>query len=630
MPIAPLFALTLSLVAGTTYHVAPTGNDAHSGRTAALALRTISRAAKLMKAGDTCLVGPGVYRETVRPPTDRITFRAVNANAVLAGGDLVKGFIPLTQGVFRALSLLRFTDLRQSDQILEGDRMLELARWPKNTGSLDLPTDAVVVEATDAGTDRISMTVRPAFNEPDGRWAGARVWVNLSHAGVDGQAQTGTVVSTDRATGTIVIAGIDKRSWSNGKYEPRQAWGIGEGTEVHLFDPTPEGVAKTGGAPALLAVGEWWIDGQQSALFVRPRSGKPVGIAQKQRSFAFDLSNRKGIVVDGFRLLGTTITTDHGADGRSTSIAASEGITLRNLRGRYLTHFTNHTGQYQMMWLQRSGIRLSGTGHLLERCVLEDVAGPAVSVIGRRNRVLGNTIRRANYSVSEAGALDTGRTYDPAATLSVDHEIAFNTIEDSPQQGMNIRGLINSNPLTPGLARVHHNIVRRVMMRSFDSAAIDQFGTDGQGVRIDHNLISDLVGNLRIGIYTDFGYGYLIDHNLVWNVSTPIQMNHSDEKLAGRVRVEWNTLLSVPGAEEPGIANYWSWNPQSTVLNNIVSLRWVIGKGARVEGNLVAKNDLFMNASKRDFRPVRELNAGALRFGEPLWGAGAAAYRPGH
>jgi len=50
---------------GATYYVAPGGDDAYPG-TQARPFRTIQKGAGLLKAGDTLLVGPGVYRESVR------------------------------------------------------------------------------------------------------------------------------------------------------------------------------------------------------------------------------------------------------------------------------------------------------------------------------------------------------------------------------------------------------------------------------------------------------------------------------------------------------------------------------------------------------------------------------------
>ncbi|MGP3982414.1 right-handed parallel beta-helix repeat-containing protein [Streptomyces sp. KR80] len=57
-----------AFAAATTYYVAPTGNDANAGTSAAAPLRTISRCAALAVAGDTCQIAAGTYRETVTPP----------------------------------------------------------------------------------------------------------------------------------------------------------------------------------------------------------------------------------------------------------------------------------------------------------------------------------------------------------------------------------------------------------------------------------------------------------------------------------------------------------------------------------------------------------------------------------
>ena len=51
---------------GTTYYVAKTGSDGNSGARGAPFL-TINHAAGLARAGDTVLVGRGVYRELVVP-----------------------------------------------------------------------------------------------------------------------------------------------------------------------------------------------------------------------------------------------------------------------------------------------------------------------------------------------------------------------------------------------------------------------------------------------------------------------------------------------------------------------------------------------------------------------------------
>jgi hypothetical protein len=72
-------------------------------------------------------------------------------------------------------------------------------------------------------------------------------------------------------------------------------------------------------------------------------------------------------------------------------------------------------------------------------------------------------------------------------------------------------------------ARIHHNLIHDVMLRCFDSAAIDSLGTNHQYVRIDHNLIYNLQGERKYGIYFDFASHGIVDHNVVYNVTRPVQ-----------------------------------------------------------------------------------------------------------
>jgi hypothetical protein len=81
--------------AGTTHHVASTGDDAGPG-TAAAPFRTIQRGAEAAQPGDTVLVHPGIYRERVAPPRGGvegrpIVFRAAEVHrAIIKGSDVWK------------------------------------------------------------------------------------------------------------------------------------------------------------------------------------------------------------------------------------------------------------------------------------------------------------------------------------------------------------------------------------------------------------------------------------------------------------------------------------------------------------------------------------------------------------
>jgi len=94
----PVVLVAFAVAAGrmtvaATYHVSPTGNDTATGSDSN-PFRTIQRAADQSQAGDTVLVGPGVYRERVAPPrggdaTRPIVFRSASRHtAVIKGSDV--------------------------------------------------------------------------------------------------------------------------------------------------------------------------------------------------------------------------------------------------------------------------------------------------------------------------------------------------------------------------------------------------------------------------------------------------------------------------------------------------------------------------------------------------------------
>lgn len=91
----PALPFTAAVSDGTTYHVAPTGDDAGPG-TAAVPFRTIQRGADAAHAGDTVLVHPGVYRERVAPPRGGVEGKpiiyrsAARHAAIIKGSDLWK------------------------------------------------------------------------------------------------------------------------------------------------------------------------------------------------------------------------------------------------------------------------------------------------------------------------------------------------------------------------------------------------------------------------------------------------------------------------------------------------------------------------------------------------------------
>ncbi|HEX8550705.1 MAG TPA: DUF1565 domain-containing protein [Abditibacteriaceae bacterium] len=607
-----------------TYYVSPKGNDAKPGTSLGAPLRTIQKAVNAAKPGDTILVRGGTYRETVSSPRSgtsnaRITIQNYGNEVVtVSGTDIIVGnWTAVGNEVYRAAMPWNYhfeneRDEYNSNQVFHNNQMLEIARWPTQT-STDLvrPTlalaDSITFSKSDPALERNDLATfhEGDFTDNPARWVGAKIWVNLARNGTDGQGQTGTVVSA--TAGSITATGIDTRGGDG-------AWSIGEGTEFYLFQPTLEALNNSGGIAPALDRGEWFIDAAAKQIYLRTPSGqKPTATAveAKRRTYGFNFDGDSYLTLRGINLFATSLTTDDLAANRNASpggVADASNIFIDSMKAHHVSHFTDMAGNYQMQWQQRSGLILSGTNHTFQNGEVRYSAGSGLSVFGRGSKVLNSVFRDLNFSASEAGMVNFGKTYDPGSfvVVSEDHEFGYNTLYNSPQQGINFRALKNSTKSpTDTRARIHHNLIHDVMLRSHDSAAIDSLGTNHQYVRIDHNVIYNLQGGRKYGIYFDFASHGIVDHNVVYNVTDPYNINWDPKRGPQNIWLLNNVGISdVPKREalESGADS----SEGSIIRNNIWAngMRTWTGSGASttfakaaVSNNILASNDLFIDST---------------------------------
>ena len=640
--------LILASAAGAqaaTFYVSPTGIDTSPG-SLTLPFRTVQKAASVAVAGDTVMLRAGTYRETVTPPRNGssgapITFKNYTGEiATISGNDVLTGWTPMGNGVFRAAMPWNYNYQHVSDtafpsnQVFLDGKMLTLSRWPKETNidPVANPREGIM-DAVSISGDGLTVTVTDSeFTDNPARWVGAKIWINLSRNGIDGQGKTGTVTAASNGGFTYTV--------NNSQTSGDVGWGIGNGTHYYLFHPTASALAATGGAAAALAPGEWFFDSGAGQMYVRTWDGlapaevegNPGTVEARRRSWAFSLDNRSWFTLQGLRLFAASVNTDNSSANRTGNVAPANNILLDGLDAQYITHFTDLTANYQMQWLSKSGLILSGSAITLQNSTLRYSAGSGVSVLGQGNKILNNVLSDMNYSVSEAGALNTGKPYDTnssnAYQISNDHEIAYNTIYRTPQQGINFRMLRNSaNSPNDIRARIHHNVVHDAMMRSYDSAAIDSFGMDHQFLRIDHNVIFNVLEPTNFGIYFDFSSGGVVDHNLVFDVARPLNTNWQDTNASQNMRIFNNTALGdLPWLD--GLTNaFANISPGSEIKNNLFSASVPTFSGSSNSNNAVSSPGLYTNVSLADYT----LAAGATAaidqgvsvspFNDPLTGA---------
>jgi|GEM_PF-1331634 len=627
--------------------------------------KTILEAVTVAVSGDVITIREGTYREEVKMIADGITYQGYPGEKVIINGtEQLTNWTAVAGGsVYQ--TIMNFDAPRNSldypsNQLFVDKKMIELVRWPKQTSTnICIPTDAIADAATSIGGFIVTITDSD-FDQPDGRWVGASVWVNLSRGALDGQGWTGKVVATNLAAKTISI---------NFRETPRlgnQPWSFGLGTEYHLFNPTKEGLNATGGINAILGENEWWKT--DTILYVRTSNGlSPSNIETgtnileaKKREFAFvpsgETQNRSFYTIKNLSLFASTITTDVKFRQSYRDIREdAQNILLENIDAKYVSHTKSHISNWQEEFYGRSGIIVSGRNNVIRNCIIQYSVGPAICLLGANSKALNNTLTDINYGVTNAGALCLG-------SKCIDGEVAYNTISNTASIAINFAGLYNSNAKYKGVARIHHNKIYDFQLRSNDSGAINDVSSFGNWARIDHNHIYKTFNTTRseqdvYGIYFDFNEGsYLTDHNLVHGLRHGILINKSKNIL-----VYNNTLISNKLNEATIIDATGGNGLTDTLRNNILS--YVINQpgfsnlGLSVRSNNITnafgpavQNTLFTNVAQGNFTllptataaidqgvntyPFKDpvtgsgVDIGAFEYGIPAWVAGKSQILP--
>lgn len=680
--IASVFVLLLiavpprSRAAGTAYYVATSGADTNPG-TLAAPFRTIQKAAAVAKAGDTVFVRAGTYRETVTPANSGlagapIAFQPFNNEAVTVSGAVAVPPAGWTQDGARwytAWPGAYASATNQSDQVFVDGAMVDLARWPQETNhNLSFPFTATVdriVSAVDTGKQapgpgypiyRVTF-IDAAFDQPDGRWDGAQIWLNTGGATPeqDGNGQSGVVITTNLARHELVVE-IDAGA-ATGDATP-QNFQIGNGSAFYLFDPPT--------ADGLVSDGAFWHDRAANRLYLRTADGSAPGghtVEVKQRDYAFDLSNTHDLSISGLRIFAASITTDAAAgDGKGNGglridVAPASNIVLDGLDFTYVTHFTDQTGNIQTQWAQAAGVILSGTQHTIRNCRIAWSAGNGLVVIGRGHTVFNTTIHDTNYTAAEGGGINLGRS---TAVTSEDHDVGYNMVYNSGLEGIEFSALRNASGAKSAIrARIHHNVVYNTVLQSAHSGGIKAYASDGGWARIDHNIIYNTGGPdvaakyIYYGIYFDFPKAtgeYVVDHNVVYN--TPSSMNINGMK---NMDIFNNTFIARPEiARGPLQAN---GTLENIVIRNLLSNRELrLPSGGVIQSNVVLTaaetGAWFVDAQNADlakrsyqlaagataaintgadvapFNDATPPDIGAYEFGAAPWQAGATDVPP--
>lgn len=612
LEVAALFVGVVSIARADDFYVDPSGSDTNSGASPQAAFRTIQRAAQVGGPGDVIHIQPGIYRETVRPKRSGeagkpIVFEgAPGGPVIVSGADVIVGWRAGRDGVHEAPMPADFfaSAFNQSDQVFLNGKMLSQARWPNQPlvgGGINpsRPAKSTITQFISKVQDPATGLWTVAFEddrlEPamDGFYEGAEIYIQPNSQGW-GWTLSGRVVRQEGKRLTVRTP--------NGSGEDGHADRYAPGARYYLFNKRE----------LLDAPGEWFHDRGKGLLCLKFPGGTPDGqrVEAKARDLGFDLSERSWITVKGLSLFACSLSTDRGAGGdgvpfekdgrprypwRGTDyIAPSHHVVIDKVDAEYLNHFTDVSGHFYLQWTMNTGIVLSGEDHVIQNCRLRYGAGNGISLQGRRHRALNNVVLDMDYQSVDCAPVSTGTN-----TRTWDVEVAGNTIARTARSGITLRGLQNSDPGRP-VTRIHHNIVANYMMQDWDAGAFYMAGQDGKFVRIDHNrfYLDEPKGGMCYGAYWDFSKNYVLDHNVLWGQSTPIQITREFDEEKSQIC----NLIIV----------------HNTVVTN--GLMWCFPLSARVNNGSLIENNIFRAASFKDPK-------GTLILRWPVTGSGAVTVR---
>ena len=567
-----LFCLLSYTVLATNYYVAqndPNASDANDGMSESSPFLTIQAAADVAQAGDVVLIKEGTYRETVVPANSGsagspIVFKPYSEteSVTVSGAEVITGWQQESGNIYKAPMSYPFVEYIQgsTDQIFVDGQMMLLARWPNiSPDRISYPKKALTTDAvrntlisgdypdalyegvltSETNPPQIDYSGGEILFAPDtGRWS----WV-LSG---DLTSVSGNTIKFETINGSTTNRNGDY--YENSRYILTNAFGL------------------------LDIPGEWYHDRDAGELYLWGPNSEDltdhnVVVEAKKRDYAFDLSEKSYIEIKDIKLFAATVTTDilagiykggYNPDGSfmdyhypwrdKISVAPAHHITLDGLHVVYPSHSTNQKGHFYMQFGQHSGLVVAGTDHVVKNCHIQYSSSNGISSTGYRHQIINNLFEDICYYAGGYAAIGFGKS----GAVSLDHEIAYNTVRRTGRSGILFRGLANSDPANL-VTRIHHNDVSEYMIQDNDGGGVYAGGTDHKFIRIDHNYFHD--GNnayVNAGIYFDYCKNYIIDHNIVTGGWATIQLQH--EFKAQGVNNAWvynNTLVTSNSTPDP-------------------------------------------------------------------------------
>lgn len=574
------------------YYVSKSGNDANDGSENAPFL-TIGKAASVLTAGETCVIGEGVYKETVTPKNSGeygapISFIAKQGEKVVISGTekITSTWEHYKDGIYKTNTHMW---RRTENQIFVNGEMAQIARYPNKNSDNFISVGTTL--SADSASDHF--VTDADLTQPDGFFNGARI----STEGTSHYLHFTSTV-TDYKKGTANFEKIDS-GWDSPTTN----------SNYYFYDSL-----------ALLdAENEWYYDGNGTIYYKPKNNQNPNNLTFEYsvRPDAFDARDKSNIFIGGLEIFGASVKTNEG----------SEYLTLDS--NKILYYYHTHVSRVYPWGANWYGVELWGENSVVSNCEIAYGAEGGVQVYADNCSVVNNYIHDINYINSNAAAIEP-----KYANYTL---ISHNTIDNIARSAI----ILSCKNM-----RVCYNKISNCAVNTHDVSGIGSYMFDAEGtVEVDHNIIYDCDdGHSFVAYYLDNGsMNYLVHHNVCYDVDLAMILNNPSYNN----RIYNNTFLSTKTIQTGNMQNPWEnnafigavWDGDQFYNNIMPSLYY--GTGAYMKNNLLSTNssvklnkDCTLQSGsiaidKGIALPVgtdkfvgSAVDIGAYEYGETPWNAG--------
>ncbi len=550
--------LSWSVLQGATYHVSPSGNDSASG-TSGDPFKTISQAAAIALAGDVVIIHQGLYTETVRPANsgsagNPIVFRSAPGDrVVISAMTPINGWTSDGGGRYKANI---GWDLGQLNFVMNGETVMDLARWPNNTDGDPYSLNSM---RNDGGSGE--NTANNAYlldsDIPSLDWTGGSILFYGDRPGAGWTTWKSFITSS--SSGRVNFDVIKNQPWILSNHPPS------DGGDYYL-----EGIKA-----ALDYQNEWYFDESNNTLFVQlpgNAAPQPGQIMMRQRDLTVDLNGRNYVHFENLAVFGGGIEIN-GEGNELYGLSSFYGSMTRGISDGF------NAGANAIF------IKWSATNTRVEYCEIAFGAGSGIWDAGD-NTVIDNC---------HIHDFNTIGTYD-GDIMARDGNNTTITNSTLYRSGRDVLQIINKGSV------VAHNDFTASNLISDDCALLYSIGP-GLNLEIHHNWLHDTEGRGSLkkaaGIYLDNDAGDVsVHHNVVYNTEwSSIQINWD----GANIDVFNNTLWD-------GEVAMGAWHLTGTMFTNVKVWNNLTNKNS-LEPQSDQQNNLVMSTSASPF-----VNEAALNF----------------